>query len=202
MVNIALIRPRYIYIVFCVICLAFFCLALFYLPLTSRILTAVPVLIALVALALGVKSDYQIDAISDLHFDEKIAVMAKYKDMALQNQLENLTPVLYDFKAITYLFKYTTPEKKEELIKNNLIPTLNYVVNGLNELGEADEDTIYEIIQLAMKYNIEKDKLKKIEGYLHWPFISAEDRRKFHEESQKLEEKWRKKLQTGKDADK
>ena len=156
----------------------------------------------LVALVLAVKSDKQVDAICDLHFDEKIALMANYKDMALQNQLECLTPVLYDFRAITYLFKYSAPEKKEELIKKNLIPTLNSVVNGLNELSESDEDTIYEIIQLAMKYNIEMDKLKNIEGYLHWPFISAEDRRKYHEKSQKLEEEWRKKLQREKDDDK
>jgi len=65
-----------------------------------------------------------------------------------------------DFSAVSNLQKYADRKKKEELIENYIIPILEDILN--NKISGQSAVAVAEIINIALKYNISTDNLKKL----------------------------------------
>lgn len=141
-------------------------------PVVGFIFAIVSVIMGGIAIWIALKSDKQLGAIADLHYDEKLAMMAFYHDTVFTGQDPPLKRIKNDFSAVSHLRKYANIDKKNELIKAYLIPIFDHVINKSTlELNKSDEYDIYDTIEIALKFNIERGKLIELQKSLHYPFI-------------------------------
>lgn len=115
-----------------------------------------------IAIGIAIKSDRVVKAISNLSFDEKLAMMAIYlintktdKSRGIIERIRN------DFSAVSNLKDYTKSDRKEKLIVFYIIPILDNLLDGGNIHGESAV-LIKEIIDVAQSYNIQSDKISNI----------------------------------------
>jgi hypothetical protein len=138
-------------------------------------------------------------ALAYLEFDEKLAVMAGSKEK-IKTGKANLESIKNDFSAVSNLKYLVELEKREELIVNYMIPIIEHAIKRIEyfikiedfiEIEDFDiiEDVailndikllgdiklLEDIIEIALEYNIETDKLKILREKL-WNFMPRRTR--------------------------
>lgn len=109
----------------------------------------------------------RIEALANLEFNEKLAVMAGYKKNVLEGKDINIEKIKNDFLAVSNLKKWVDPEKREKLIVNYILPIIANTLEKENVIiNHAEAEVLNEIIETALEYNIEIDKLKKLKKKL------------------------------------
>lgn len=132
----------------------------------SILLGIIAIGISIIALIISFKSDKRIEALANLEFDEKLAVMASHSErIKADKSLSSIERIKNDFSAVSNLQKYANSKKKEELIENYIIPILETILNGEKVSGQRAVATA-EIIDIALKYNIATDKIKSLKQRL------------------------------------
>ena len=117
--------------------------------------------VSVIALYISIRSDQRMKDIANLEFDEKLAVMASHSERIKTNRsLGFIETIKNDFSAVSNLQKYADRKKKEELIENYIIPILEDILN--NKISGQSAVAVAEIIDIALKYNISTDNLKKL----------------------------------------
>ena len=116
------------------------------------IIACVSLIIALIALCIASKSEDRMKALTALNFDEKMAMMAKYKDDS------RLDPFYYDFRAISHLRCWADPKEKRELIEK----VIDIIKDAQNKDTEGkDREIICKIIKIALEVDPKDEVLKK-----------------------------------------
>ena len=122
-------------------------------------------------------------ALAYLEFDKNLAVMAESKEKLKRGE-GNIEGIKNNFSAVSNLKYSVELKKREELIVNYMIPIIEHVIKEIEVLIEigADDDVISnefklleDIIEIALEYNIETDKLKFHREKL-WNFIPRRTR--------------------------
>ena len=122
-------------------------------------------------------------ALAYLEFDKNLAVMAESKEKLKRGE-GNIEGIKNNFSAVSNLKFSVELKKREELIVNYMIPIIEHVIKEIEVLIEigADDDVISnefklleDIIEIALEYNIETDKLKFHREKL-WNFIPRRTR--------------------------
>lgn len=117
--------------------------------------------VSVIALYISIRSDQRMKDLANLEFDEKLAVMASHSERIKTNRsLGFIETIKNDFSAVSNLQKYADRKKKEELIENYIIPILEDILN--NKISGQSAVAVAEIIDIALKYNISTDNLKKL----------------------------------------
>ena len=111
-------------------------------------------------------------ALAYLEFDEKLAVMAGSKEK-IKTGKANLESIKNDFSAVSNLKYLVELEKREELIAKYMIPIIEHAIKRIVDfiwiegfdiiVDDAilnDFKLLEDIIEIALEYNIEVDKLK------------------------------------------
>ena len=125
------------------------------------VLGVIAVSMSAIALYISIRSDQRMKDLANLEFDEKLAVMASHRERIKTNRsLGFIETIKNDFSAISNLQKYADRKKKEELIENYIIPILEDILN--NKISGQSAVAVAEIINIALKYNISTDNLKKL----------------------------------------
>lgn len=126
--------------------------------------------ISVVAVVIAWRSEKKMKAIANLHFDEKLAVMASSLDAVYSGQDPPIARIKYDLRAVSTLQEYADIKKKEDLIKKYLVPLLNHILRDVSlNLTEKDELEIDEIVNIALRYEIATKELKSLQKFLHYP---------------------------------
>ena len=100
-------------------------------------------------------------AVANLEYDEKLAIMASHSEgIKNEKSLGSIERIKNDFSAASNLQKYADEKKKEKLIEDYIIPILEIILN--NEISGQSAVAVAEIINIALKYNIATDNLKKL----------------------------------------
>ena len=134
------------------------------------LLPALSIFISIIAFVISSKSDQRMKVLVNLQFDEKIAIMSTYKDNIL-NVLSDIRKMKNDLRTLSNLIKYADRKKKEEVIKEYVIPSLENVLSEYQienegyKIGSYAKD-LKQIIKIAIKFNVEIKKLKEIEKRL------------------------------------
>ncbi len=97
------------------------------------------------------------EALANLNFDEKLAVMAwnkqaihKATDFQFLEQMRN------DFKAASHLKQWVDPRKKEELIVNYILPIIEHATASEKVRNDKSKvGFLREIMNIDLDYNIE-----------------------------------------------
>lgn len=159
-------------------------------------LTGIATALGVLALILGIESvilskkankladqsDKKMKALADSQIDEKLAIMAEHlkeslvgsKNTAeLKNQekeqdywLNEIRRIQSDFNAVTDLKEYASPEKKQKLIENYIVPILE-ALNTIKEnipMSSEWNDILTEIAKTAWTYDI---KTETIESFIN-----------------------------------
>ena len=102
------------------------------------------------------------EALANLHFDEKIAVMAHNREEVKgEVGFRFIERVRNDFIAASHLKEIVDPAKREELITNYMIPIIETAIQKKEVISDYPKARILEqIIEIALEYNVEKDTLK------------------------------------------
>ena len=125
------------------------------------VLGVIAVSMSAIALYISIRSDQRMKDLANLEFDEKLAVMASHRERIKTNRsLGFIETIKNDFSAVSNLQKYADRKKKEELIENYIIPILEDILN--NKISGQSAVAVAEIINIALKYNISTDNLKKL----------------------------------------
>ena len=125
------------------------------------LLGIISIFVSAIALYISIRSDQKMKALANLEFDEKLAVMASHSGrIKTDRSLSFIETIKNDFSAVSNLQKYADRKKKEELIENYIIPILENILN--NKISGQSAVAVAEIIDIALKYNIATDKLKKL----------------------------------------
>ena len=125
------------------------------------VLGVIAISMSAIALYISIRSDQRMKDLANLEFDEKLAVMASHRERIKTNRsLGFIETIKNDFSAVSNLQKYADRKKKEELIENYIIPILEDILN--NKISGQSAVAVAEIINIALKYNISTDNLKKL----------------------------------------
>jgi hypothetical protein len=117
--------------------------------------------ISVVAVCIAIGSDRRMKALSNLEFQEKLAIMANHLNNIGQNKsLLRAEQICSDLAAASSLQKYASKEKQEKLIRDYVIPILNEYLGSTIEQGVAI--TLKEIIDIALSYGIESSVLESL----------------------------------------
>lgn len=118
-------------------------------------------LISVVAVWLAISSHRRMRALSDLEFQEKLAVMAGHLINARQNKSSlHVERIRNDLAAASSLKSYVSKERQEKLIRDYVILILKEYFGATMEPGVAI--TVKEIIDIALSYGIETSELKSL----------------------------------------
>jgi len=118
-------------------------------------------IISIIAIVIAIKSDWMMRAVANLEYDEKLAIMASHSEgIKNEKSLGSIERIKNDFSAASNLQKYADEKKKEKLIEDYIIPILEIILN--NEISGQSAVAVAEIINIALKYNIATDNLKKL----------------------------------------
>jgi len=125
------------------------------------VLGIIAISMSAIALYISIRSYQRMKDLANLEFDEKLAVMASHSERIKTNRsLGFIETIKNDFSAVSNLQKYADRKKKEELIENYIIPILEDILN--NKISGQSAVAVAEIINIALKYNISTDNLKKL----------------------------------------
>jgi len=125
------------------------------------VLGIIAIVVSAIALYISIRSGQRMKDLANLEFDEKLAVMASHRERIKTNRsLGFIETIKNDFSAVSNLQKYADRKKKEELIENYIIPILEDILN--NKISGQSAVAVAEIINIALKYNISTDNLKKL----------------------------------------
>ena len=114
-----------------------------------------------VAVWLAITSDRRMKALSNLQFQEKLAVMAGHLRRLREDKSSLGAEVIRnDLEAASNLRKYASKEKREKLIRDYVVPILREYLSGKMEQGLAI--TVKEIIDIAISYRIESAELESL----------------------------------------
>ncbi len=108
------------------------------------------------------------EALANLNFDEKIAVMAHNKEeIKGEVGFRFIERVRNDFIAASHLKEIVDPSKREELITNYMIPIIENAIQNNKLISDYPKARMLEqIIEIALEYNVEKDILKNFKKKL------------------------------------
>jgi len=118
--------------------------------------------ISIIAIVIAIISDRMMRAIANLEYDEKLAIMADHSEKIKKNKSwGSIERIKNDFSAVSNLQKYADEKKKEKLIEDYIIPILETILND-GEISSQRAVAVYEIINIALKYNIATEKIKSL----------------------------------------
>lgn len=102
------------------------------------------------------------NALANLEFDEKLAVLAGDKEKTKTSDgYKFIESVKNNLRAVSHLKGWVNPEMREELIVNYIIPIIENALEKEDIIGNhTKNNALSEIIEIALEYNIETDKLK------------------------------------------
>ncbi len=125
------------------------------------VLGIISLVISVLALCLAIISDKRMKALANLHFQEKLAIMANH----LRTLSGDKSPlfaerILYDLEGASYLREYISKERKGLLIRDYVIPILTQYLSEEMERGVGI--SVKRIFDLANSYQIESPELEKI----------------------------------------
>ncbi|HAW57895.1 MAG TPA: hypothetical protein DCX03_02585 [Bacteroidales bacterium] len=124
-------------------------------------LGVISLLISVFAAWLAVSSDRRMKALSNLQFQEKLAVMANHlKNIASDKSSLRAETILNDFEGASHLREYASKDKKEKLIRDYIIPILKIYLNDRADQGLAI--AAKGIIDIALPYQIDLNELEKL----------------------------------------
>ena len=124
---------------------------------------------SLIALGIAVKSNKLAKAISNLEFDEKLAVMAAHIEKLNKTDysVALLETIRNDFNAVSNIKDYASQEKKTRLINDYIIKIIEKSLE--NNLDSGMVIALNDIIRTALEYKInvaglsqQKDKIRNI----------------------------------------
>jgi len=118
-------------------------------------------LVSVVAIWIAISSDRRMKALSDLEFQEKLAVMAgSLRNLGQHKSVLGLEGIRNNLAAASSLKGYVSKEKQEKLIRDYVIPILKECLSSNMDQGMAI--TAKEIIDIALSYQIESTELEKL----------------------------------------
>jgi len=124
-------------------------------------LGALSLLVSVVAIWIAISSDRRMKALSDLEFQEKLAVMAgSLRNLGQHKSVLGLEGIRNNLAAASSLKGYVSKEKQEKLIRDYVIPILKECLSSNMDQGMAI--TAKEIIDIALSYQIESTELEKL----------------------------------------
>jgi hypothetical protein len=113
------------------------------------------------AVWLAIVSDRRMKALSNLQFQEKLAVMASHlKNLRGDKSALGAERILNDFEAASHLRKYVAKEKQEKMICDYIVPILKEYLGDKMEQGLAI--SVKGIIDIAASYRIESSELETL----------------------------------------
>jgi|SRR5713101_4885912 len=127
----------------------------------SLSLGALSLVASVIALWIARGSDRRMEALSDLQFQEKLAVMAGHLSNIKRDKSSlRVEMIRSDFDAAPSLKNYTSKEKQEKMIRDYMIPILNECLSSNMEQGIAI--AVKEIIDTALSYQIDSSELETL----------------------------------------
>lgn len=119
-------------------------------------------LISVVALGIAIRSDQRMKALSNLHFQEKLAVFASYlpaverdrSSLPLAERMRN------DLAAVSHLKTYASRDEQSKLIRDYVIPILRKYLSASMEQGVSI--AVKEMIDIAFSFGIELSELENL----------------------------------------
>lgn len=113
------------------------------------------------AVWLAIASDHRMKALSNLQFQEKLAIMANHlMNLNGNKSLLGAERILNDFEGATHLREYVAKEKQEKMIRDYVIPMLKEYLSDTMEQGLAI--SVKGMIDLAFSYQIESSELESL----------------------------------------
>ena len=108
----------------------------------------------------------RIEAMANLEFDEKLAVMASYKRRALSGELYDFVEMIRnDLRAATHLKDLVERSMRETLVRDYILIIVESALNDIRLMDNSDKrQAIKEIIQIALQYNLEVDRLMQFDS--------------------------------------
>lgn len=119
------------------------------------------VLISAIAVWIAMVSDQRMKALSNLHFQEKLATMAGHLSNLRQDKsCLHAERIRNDLAAASSLKNYASKEQQEKLIRDYMIPMLKEYLDDKMEQGVAI--AVKEIIDIALPYRIDSTELESL----------------------------------------
>ncbi len=118
-------------------------------------------LVSAFAVWLAIVSDRRMKALSNLQFQEKLAIMASHlKNLRVDKSVLGAERILNDLEGASHLRKYVAKEKQEKLIRDYVVPMLKEYLSDKMEQGLAI--SVKGIIDIAVSYRIESFELESL----------------------------------------
>ena len=119
--------------------------------------------ISFIAIIISITSNRTMGSLTNLEFDEKLAVLAGYKKKAEIDKDLETEKTKNNFRAISNLKKWIDQKRREELIADYIIPIIENAVEKENVVRNyAKAKALDEMIEIALGYNLETEKLKTL----------------------------------------
>ena len=119
--------------------------------------------ISFIAIIISITSNRTMGSLTNLEFDEKLAVLAGYKKKAEIDKDLETEKTKNNFRAISNLKKWIDQKRREELIAHYIIPIIENAVEKENVVRNyAKAKALDEMIEIALGYNLETEKLKTL----------------------------------------
>lgn len=123
--------------------------------------------ISFIAIIISITSNRMMVSLTNLEFDEKLAVLAGYKKKAEIDKDLETEKTKNNFRAISNLKKWIDQKRREELIANYIIPIIENAVGKEDVVRNyAKAKALDEMIEIALGYNLETEKLKTLKKKL------------------------------------
>lgn len=119
--------------------------------------------ISFIAIIISITSNRTMGSLTNLEFDEKLAVLAGYKKKAEIDKDLETEKTKNNFRAISNLKKWIDQKRREELIADYIIPIIENAVEKEDVVRNyAKAKALDEMIEIALGYNLETEKLKTL----------------------------------------
>ena len=110
---------------------------------------------------IAVGSGRRMKALSNLEFQEKLAVMAGALGSVKEDKsLLRAEGIRNNLTAVSSLKSYVSREEQEKLMRDYVIPILNEYLN--TDLDQGVAITVKEIIDIALSYGIRSSELESL----------------------------------------
>lgn len=124
-------------------------------------LGALSLLVSAIAVWIAIGSGRRMKALSNLEFQEKLAVMAGALSTVKEDKsLLRAEQIRNDLAAASNLKSYVSRETQEKLVRDYVIPILDEYLN--TDLDQGVAITVKEIIDIALSYGIESSELESL----------------------------------------
>ncbi len=131
----------------------------------SLVLGVVSFVLGMIALGLAVRNDRVVKALSNLEFDEKRAVISEYcrRVEDSRGDVEYLRPMEANVSALAHLASYLDEEKRERLIREDLLPALQH----LSDQKPTPRPVVVKtMVEEALKFGVCEEALKQLKSDL------------------------------------